>query len=110
MGFMCASAHLHHILNRRAYNTATAPVNIASERKHADSTAAVFGSRACTAPDVAPKVAANCAVGFGPPLMVTVGFLDIGWAEVLPEPELVMENCGEVPYMRPWVLLTKRRK
>jgi len=92
------------------YNTATAPVNIASETKHADSTAAVFGRHARSAPDEAPKVATNWAVGFGPPVMVTVGFEGMGLTEVLPAPGLTMENASEVPYMMPCVLLRKRRK
>jgi len=94
----------------RSYNTAAAPTNTATEMKHADSTTAVFGRRARTAPDVAPKVAANWAVGLGPPLMVTVGLEGTGWAEELLELELTMENVGEVAYMMPCVLLMKRRK
>lgn len=124
-GIMCALAHVHPSgggLTVRGgqnvpgfspfYNTATAPTNIASETKHAVSTAAVFGRRARTAPEDDPKVATNWAVGFGPPEMVTVGLEGIGWAEELPlpEPESTTENICEVPYMMPCVLLRKRRK
>ena len=70
----------------------------------------MFGRHARTAPDVDPKVAANLAVGFGPPVMVTVGLEGMDWAEELPEPEATMENVCEVAYMMPCVLLRKRRK
>ena len=111
---VCVRWHTHTIPSgprtkkKRGYNTATAPTNIVSETKQAESTAAVFGSRACTA-DEDPKVATNWAVGFGPPLMVTVGWEDKTLAEELPV-SLVMENACDVAYMTPCVLLRKRRK
>lgn len=115
---MCALAHVHEgahgqansMFGLRYYNTAAAPANIASETKPAESTAAGFGRHARTPPDEDPKVAANCAVGFGPPLTVTVGLEVMGGMEELLEPESTMENACEVAYMMPCVLLRKRRK
>ena len=98
------------MIRYRSYNTAAAPANIASETKHADNTAEVFGCHVRTAPDDDPKVAMNWAVGFGPPLTVTVGLEGKGWAEELLEPLLTMENVCEVAYIKPCVLLMKRRK
>jgi hypothetical protein len=67
----------------------------------------VFGRHARIAED--PKVATNVAVGFGPPLMVTVGLEDIGLADEFPVPSTI-ENACDVAYMTPCVLLRKRRK
>jgi len=58
----------------------------------------------------AGKVVTNCAVGFGPPLTVTVGLDGKGWVVELLEPELTMENNGELAYKTPCVLLMKRRE
>ena len=59
---------------------------------------------------VAGNVVANCAVGFGPPLTVTVGLDDKALTVELAEPESTMENNGEVAYKTPCVLLMKRRE
>ena len=55
------------------YNTAAVPASSANTIKPADSSAVGVGRQARTPLDSA-KVVANCAVGFGPPLTVTVGF------------------------------------
>ena len=92
-----------------SYNTTAAPASSANAIKLADSSAVGVGRQACTPLDSA-KVVAKCAVGFGPPLMVTVGLDAKCWAVELPEPDLTMENTGELAYMPPWVLLRRRRK
>ena len=58
----------------------------------------------------AANVVANCAVGFGPPLTVTVGLDGKAWLVALLEPESTMENNGEVAYKTPCVLLMKRKE
>lgn len=91
-----------------SYSTATAPVSNARHIKLVESSAARDGRQ--TGTPLAGKVVMNCAVGFGPPLIVTVGCDDNGcWVE-LADPESTMENSGEVAYKTPCVLLMKRKE
>jgi hypothetical protein len=91
------------------YRTTAAPANKARVTKLVESSAARDGRQAGT-PLAAGNVVMNCAVGFGPPLMVTVGLDGKGWVVELPEPESTMENNGELAYKTPCVLLMKRRE
>jgi hypothetical protein len=91
------------------YSTAAAPASSANDIKLAESRVAGDGRQGCT-PLAAANVVANCAVGFGPPLMVTVGLDGKAWSEALLEPEATMENNGEVAYRTPCVLLMKRKE
>ena len=92
----------------QTYSTAAAPVSNARHIKLVESSAARDGRQGGT--PLAGKVVMNCAVGSGPPLMVRVGFDGEGcWVE-LPDPESTIENNGEVAYIRPCVLLMKRRE
>jgi hypothetical protein len=77
--------------------------------KTAESSAAGEGRQGET-PLAAGNVVTNCAVGFGPPLTVTVGLDAKGLTVEFPEPESTMENNGEVAYKTPCVLLIKRRE
>jgi len=92
----------------QAHSTTAAPVSSATHIKLVDSNAARDGRQRGT--PLAGKVVTNCAVGFGPPLMVTVGCDDKGdWVELV-DPEATMENNGEAAYKTPCVLLMKRRE
>jgi hypothetical protein len=92
------------------HSTAAAPVSNASDIRPADSNVAGDGRHGRTPLVDWANVVANCAVGFGPPLTVTVGLDGKGWEVELLELELAMENLLERPYMTPWVTLTKMRK
>ena len=56
------------------------------------------------------NVVAQTAVGFGPPLMVTVGFVASMFGLDEPEEEEVMEKGNELPYITPCVEFRKKRK
>jgi hypothetical protein len=92
-----------------AYSTTAAPASNAKHIKPVESNVARDGRQGVT-PLTAGKVVTNCAVGFGPPLTVTVGFDAKGdWVE-LADPESTMENNGDAAYKTPCVLLMKRRE
>lgn len=92
--------------NLTTYSTAAAPVSNAKHIKLVERSAARDGRQGGT--PLAGKVVINCAVGFGPPLMVTVGCDGKGcWVEFA-DPESTMENNGELAYKTPCVLLMKR--
>jgi len=93
-----------------AHSTAAAPVSNASDITPADNNVAGDGRHGLTPLADWANVVANCAVGFGPPLTVTVGLDGKGWEVELPELELVTVNILERPYMTPWVELAKMRK
>ena len=92
-----------------SYSTAAAPASNASDITPTDSSVVGDGCQRRMPLDARANVVANCAVGFGPPLTVTVGLDDKGLAVELP-PELTMENFGELAYMPPWVLFRNRMK
>ena len=91
-----------------SYSTAAAPTSNASDIKHPDSSVAGDGCHGRTPLFNRANVVANCAVGFGPPLIVTVGLDDMGLLVALPES--TMENIWELAYMPPWVLFKNKRK
>ena len=104
---VCVDEHRRRQMSQ-TYSTAAAPVSNARHIKLVESSAARDGRQGGT--PLAGKVVTNCAVGFGPPLMVTVGCDGKGcWVE-LADPESTMENNGEFPYKTPCVLLMKRRE
>lgn len=90
------------------YNTAAAPARNANDIKPADSSVMRDGCHGRIPLDARANVVANCAVGFGPPLTVTVGWDGKGLTVALPV--ATMENFCELAYMPPWVLFKKRRK
>lgn len=92
-----------------SYSTAVAPASNASDIIPTDSSVVGEGCHRRIPLDARANVVAKCAVGFGPPLTVTVGLDDIGLAEELP-PELTTENFSELAYMPPWVLFRNRMK
>ena len=92
-----------------SYSTAAAPVSNASNIIPTDSSVVGEGCHRRIPLDARANVVANCAVGFGPPLTVTVGLDGRGLAVELP-PESTMENFGELAYKPPWVLFRNRRK
>lgn len=65
----------------------------ATDIKLANSSTAGDGRHGRTPLDEPANVVANCAVGFGPPLTVTVGADAKGLAVELPDPELAIENA-----------------
>jgi hypothetical protein len=91
-----------------SYSTAAAPARNAKDIKPADSSVVRDGCHACTLFDARANVVANWAVGFGPPLTVTVGLDGMGLTVALPV--ATMENFCELAYMPPWVLFKNRRK
>jgi hypothetical protein len=91
----------------RSYSTAAAPARNANDIKPADSSVVRDGCHACI-PLTRANVVANWAVGFGPPLTVTVGWVGKGLTVALPV--ATMENFCELAYMPPWVLFKNRRK
>lgn len=91
-----------------SYNTNAAPARNANDIKPVDSSVARDGCHGCIPLDASANVVANCAVGFGPPLIVTVGLDGTGLTVALPE--ATMENFCELAYMPPWVLFRNRRK
>ena len=92
-----------------SYSTAAAPASSASDIIITDSTVVGEGCHRRIPLDARANVVANCAVGFGPPLTVTVGLDDMGFTVELP-PESTMENFCELAYMPPWVLFKNRMK
>lgn len=91
------------------YSTAAAPASNASDIIPTDSSVVGEGCHRRIPLDARANVVANCAVGLGPPLTVTVGLDDKALAVELP-PESTMENFGELAYMPPWVLFRNRMK
>jgi hypothetical protein len=92
-----------------SYSTAAAPPSNASDIIPTDSSVVGEGCHKRIPLDARANVVANCAVGFGPPLTLTVGLDDNGLAVELP-PESTTENFGELAYMPPWVLFRNRMK
>jgi hypothetical protein len=92
-----------------SYSTAAAPVSNASNIIPTESSVVGEGCHRRIPLDARANVVANCAVGFGPPLTLTVGLDDMGLAVELP-PESTMENFGELAYKPPWVLFRNRIK
>jgi hypothetical protein len=92
-----------------SYSTTTAPARNASDIIPTDSSVVGEGCHRRIPLDARANVVPNCAVGFGPPLTVTVGWDDKGLAVELP-PESTMENFGELAYMPPCVLFRNRMK
>ena len=91
-----------------SYNTNAAPARNANDIKPADNSVARDGCHGCIPLDARANVVANCAVGFGPPLIVTVGLDGKGLTVALPV--ATMENFCELAYKPPWVLFMNRRK
>jgi hypothetical protein len=75
-----------------SYKTAAAPASNANAIKQVESSAVGVGRQAST-PLVAGNVVANCAVGFAPPLTVTVGLDAKCWlVELFEAVALTIEN------------------
>lgn len=92
-----------------SYSTAAAPASNATDIIPTDSSVVGEGCHRRIPLDARANVVANCAVGFGPPLTVTVGLDESGLAVELP-PESTMENFCEFAYRPPWVLFRNRMK
>jgi len=75
------------------YSTAAAPASNASDNNPADSSVADDGRHGRAPLDDTANVVANCSVGFGVPLTVTVGLDGNGWGVVELLVPLTMENA-----------------